>query len=221
MPHSARLQQAIVDAFIRGRDIPDRKPWFRGEIAHMNTFVAMLAGQLPNVKMLCLYRVRWTENVRLASTKYFRLFASITELKLAAVTFKDASSFSALLCSLLHLRHLCCTEIQCESGHTPSSSDYLPRGGNCKVRVSDIDMASGDVLAWFGAIYPVHELRWTVTAGEESRPQQLLDAYGETIHVLRFYHTGVEDVRSQPGKLPRPGAYRNLKSTEPRCFSTM
>ncbi|EPS94286.1 hypothetical protein FOMPIDRAFT_1020144 [Fomitopsis schrenkii] len=59
-------------------------------------------------------------------------------------------------------------------------------------------MASGDVLAWFGAIYPVHELRWTVTAGEESRPQQLLDAYGETIHVLRFYHTGVEDVRSQP-----------------------
>ncbi|PCH41668.1 hypothetical protein WOLCODRAFT_70075 [Wolfiporia cocos MD-104 SS10] len=179
-----------------------------GSLAHLGTFVAMLAGRLPHLRHLYIRDGAWPRGTIHASTVFFHLstFPSVSKLWLNNITFPSVTIFGRLICSFKRLSELRAHNISFVDTQLP------PRGrpwlAPTKLTHIYMDRASSDMLRALTATtvaQKCHELDVSASgeAIRSSALQELLWAARESLHTLSldlFTSLETSDMRDLVGR---------------------
>ncbi|EPS98072.1 hypothetical protein FOMPIDRAFT_1106079, partial [Fomitopsis schrenkii] len=84
-----------------------------GPIPYLGTFAAMLAGRLPHLTAIGIYKATWSNgSIRTEDIRPLAAFRSMDTLTLCQITFFNVSQLEILVSSLPGLTTLACDEVR-------------------------------------------------------------------------------------------------------------
>ncbi|KZT67548.1 hypothetical protein DAEQUDRAFT_713332 [Daedalea quercina L-15889] len=180
------IQTGIRHVAVHGLE-PDRPNNLTTRNLHyFDTFVLMLARQLPNITSLSLLDGHWKVACMVAkNTKYLALHTTLTHLRLRNVTFTTASHFASLLSALPNLVYINCEDVTCRQKQLISQ---LPQSAHTNLREvlldEPVDDAIVNTLGKFGAVAAVVD---TLSSPDDANSYpRLLDAYSPSLRYLNI-----------------------------------